>query len=311
LIVVTLHLKLKLLYEVCTPDFAAVYREAGTEKLQLEKCLKKVGRSFVDGVITFADEEEKRWKQVSMLERVGTRMPTTSNTIESPNGRLNGKTPRFNCFWGSLHRLREAIMKKTENYFFSVNHNLQYELERVSRRAHRVDPVRMQDEMEFFRTIEQSCLCGETVFARAMYRMDILCSHRIKHWVQRHSALTPPPVSPLGITDLKVKVQWTSCELNVEMCERIVSAPDDHFRAMEVECLVNLIVKDAHAYRRRPEVTVFVRGKLERSNQFALGESRSFLIVHRKGVSKFRCAGTQPSSGGGRPSELPGLGPSS
>jgi hypothetical protein len=42
-------------------------------------------------------------------------------------------------------------------------------------------------------------------------------------------------------------VQWISCELKVEMCERIVSAPDDLFCEMDVERLVNLIVKDAHA----------------------------------------------------------------
>jgi hypothetical protein len=273
----------------------------------LEKSLKKVGRNFSNSVITLTDPEQKKWKQVSMLERVGTRMPTTSNTIESLNGRLNGKTPRFNSFSGSLHRLREAIMKKTENYFFAVNHNLHHEMERVSRRAHNVGPVRMQDEIEFFRTVEQSCLCGQTVFTSAMYGMDILCSHRIKHWVQRHSALTPPPVSPPGITDLRVVMPWTSCELKVEMCERIVSAPDDLHREMEVERLVNLIVRDAHAYGRRPEVTVFVRDKLERSDQFALGDSRSFLIVHRKSVSKFRYARTQPSSVGGGPSGIPGL----
>jgi hypothetical protein len=102
-------------------------------------------------------------------------------------------------------------------------------------------------------------------------------------------------------------MHWTSCEVRVEMCGRIVSAPEDAFRDVEVERLVNLIVKDAHAYRRRPEVTLFVRGELKRSVQFELGESRSFLVVNRKVVSKFPRAGTQPSSGGGRPLELPEL----
>jgi hypothetical protein len=60
--------ELNLLYEVYTPDFTAVYLQGGSEKLQLEKCLQKVGRSFLNGVITFTEPHQKRWKQVSMLE---------------------------------------------------------------------------------------------------------------------------------------------------------------------------------------------------------------------------------------------------
>jgi hypothetical protein len=52
--------ELNLLYDVYTPDFAAAYLQGGSEKLQLAKCLKKVGRSFLNGVITFSDSEQTK-----------------------------------------------------------------------------------------------------------------------------------------------------------------------------------------------------------------------------------------------------------
>jgi hypothetical protein len=288
--------ELELLYDVYTPDFAAVYREAGTEKRQLENCLKKVGRGFVDGVITFTDSGRTRWRQVSMLERVETRMPTTSNTIESLNGRLNEKTPRFNSFWGSLHRLREAIMKKTGNYFFSVKHNLSYAMVRAERRGQILPADRMRREMDFFETTAEHCLCGETVFASGMYRTDVLCSHRFRHGLLEGFGFPPRPSSLDGITDLDVAMRWTSCGLKVGIRPRSVLPPVDPPREAEVVRLVRLIVRDAHAHRRRDEVKVFVERELGDSGEFALGESSSFLAVHRAGVSFFRCRKAQAPS---------------
>jgi hypothetical protein len=127
--------------------------------------------------------------------------------IESLNGRLNGKTPRFNCFWGSLHRLRETIMKKTENYSFAVNHNLHHAMARVAHRVDIISPDRMEREMAFFHTGEESCLCGETVFASGMYRMDVLCSHRIERRIRSRSQWNAFPVSPPGIAHLEVTME--------------------------------------------------------------------------------------------------------
>jgi hypothetical protein len=43
-------------------------------------------------------------------------------------------------------------------------------------------------------------------------------------------------------------------------------------------------------------VRLFVERRLNESAKFALGESSSFLAVHRTGVSSFRGPRTQPSS---------------
>lgn len=40
----------------------------------------------------------KRWKQVSMIERVKFRMPSCTNQVESVHGHLNVMVPRHNEF---------------------------------------------------------------------------------------------------------------------------------------------------------------------------------------------------------------------
>jgi hypothetical protein len=108
--------ELRLFLKIYTPDFREVYAQNGTEKGQLARCLKKVGLLFDGTSVQYPEPGRTRWRQVSMLERTDTRMPTTSNTIECLNGHLNGKTPRHNQFWGSLHRLRLMITQRIKHF---------------------------------------------------------------------------------------------------------------------------------------------------------------------------------------------------
>jgi hypothetical protein len=174
--------ELNLLVELYTPDFNQVCQQGGVEKEQLLRALKKVGLVMHNGEIRCEDPEGIRWSQVSMLERIGTNMPSTSNTIECMNGHLNGKTPRHNCFWGSQHRLAETFTHKIDNFTLCVIHNAKYEFRKVDRRAGLVSDVQMTAELVFFQTDEDHCLCGETVFTTSMYRVDVHCSHRVVFW---------------------------------------------------------------------------------------------------------------------------------
>jgi hypothetical protein len=176
--------ELDVLIELYTPDWAEVCQNAAEEEKQLRRCLAKVGLVMRDGTLCYEDAERTRWKQVSMLERVGTHMPTTSNTIECTNGHLNGDTPRHNTFWGSLHRIAGIFSVKIENFSECVWHNLKYERGKAERRCALVLPERMKCEMEFFQTNERDCLCGETKFPTDMYRVQVHCSHRLDFWRQ-------------------------------------------------------------------------------------------------------------------------------
>jgi hypothetical protein len=289
--------ELNLLQKLYAPDFTEVCAEGGPQMAQLVRCLKKVGLQFINGDFVYTDPFKTRWNQVSMLARVGTRMPSTSNTIESLNGRLNGRTPRYNCFWGSMHRLREAIMKKTESFIFSVRHNLNYETRKAQRRSEHVPAGRMQREMQFFWTSERACLCGETVLASEMHRRDVRCSHRLAYWRLRHAGerFVPTEGHPGPIQPLNLSGELVPCVVRENLVTRPVFAPGDPAGQIEREHLVKLIVRDAHAQKRRDEVREFVETHLGQSAEFALGESASFLDVHRAGVTVFRGNRTPPA----------------
>jgi hypothetical protein len=283
--------ELKLLLKVYTADFAAVFRENGEDAIKLARCLKKVGLFYRDGNLVFADPQKTRWRQVSLLERLDTHMPTTSNTIESLNGRLNAKTPRFNCFWGSLHRFRKTIVNKTERFWRSLSHNKEYERGKATRRAKNLPADRMARELAFFHTTQDACLCGETAFARTLYRTDVLCSHRLAVWSREHPnpGWDIPPIDDGPQIYYSPRQVWRPCEAKVNIVVRSGSEPDDPFRQSEVEHLVKLIVRDAHAQKRRDEVRAFVDTNLDmESDEFALGQSASSLDVHRRGVILFR-----------------------
>jgi hypothetical protein len=167
------------LQKIYTPDFAAtVCAEGGNEETKLRRCLKKMGLLFVNGEIISLDQEHKRWNHVSMLARVGTKMPSTSNTIESLNCRLNGKTPRFNVFWRSMQRIREAIMQKIDNFTDCMRYNHKYDGHIAQRRFNSVPWARMDREIAFFLSTDDTCLYGETVLATEIYQVDCPCSHR-------------------------------------------------------------------------------------------------------------------------------------
>jgi hypothetical protein len=84
--------------EVYTPDFLQVCENHGTEEKQLKCCLEKVGLVMAEDGIAFPDSDRSRWRTVSMLERLDTKMPSTSNAIECVNGHMNERTPRNNTF---------------------------------------------------------------------------------------------------------------------------------------------------------------------------------------------------------------------
>jgi hypothetical protein len=170
---------------------------------------------------------------------VGTEMPSTSNTIEWLNGRPNGKTPRLNAFWGSLHRFREAIMQKIKNCTDSMKSNHKYEGRRAQSRFISVLWTRMDLEIAFSPTTDDTCLCGKTLLATEMYRVDCPCSHRFGADYQNHPGLDCPErarnhrgssVPHLPHVVLRVIQDWGQCEFRPVVVDRVVFAPGNPFR---------------------------------------------------------------------------------
>jgi hypothetical protein len=253
----------------------------------------------------FTDNNANRWNQVAMMGRIGTRMPSTSNTIECLNGHLNELTPRKNCFWGSLHRLAEMFTRKIESFEYCWRHNLRYEIHKARRRYRSIPDDRMAREITFFQTAPTRCMCGETVLACGMFRIDILCSHRIAHWhhdpqapMERYGGAIAPehwPISP-RTAPLVCSDHWNSCQVTVEDYQgpSVASRTDAH--RLEVDRLVRRIARDGNvtSANREDDIRTFVEANLSQSDEFALGESASFWTVHQQGLIHVQQFAHQP-----------------
>jgi hypothetical protein len=78
----------EVLYRLYARHFRMIFTRGDAECNDLQLCMKTVGMAFLDGQVQIVNHSP--WRRVSMLERVGTKMPATSNAIESLNGHLNG-----------------------------------------------------------------------------------------------------------------------------------------------------------------------------------------------------------------------------
>jgi hypothetical protein len=150
------------------------------------------------------------------------------------------------------------------------------------------------NELAFYETTVDSCQCGETCFAEGMYRMPVRCSHRLA--VDPHPIVIPAaqdiPVDALVRLELDDGVDWShGCILHIEVVEGLQSRPVNNiYRQWEVERLVKKIVKEAHASTKRDEIHWWVEENLQESDEFAIGDSRSFHQVHMEGVRESKTA---------------------
>ena len=166
---------LSVLLEQYAKDFSEITDDV--IKKQMNKALQKIGMQFENGVIMI--NNENRWKKVSMLERVKMRMPSTTNTLEATHGHLNGMTPRRNEFWQSLGRVTKALLKKDfllNERMYSIYSN---QKRKIMKRVKMLPQETMENEIHFYETTINKCLCGETVLMSAMLRIDLPCSHRV------------------------------------------------------------------------------------------------------------------------------------
>jgi hypothetical protein len=105
--------ELDVFIEIYTPDFLQVCEDHGPEEKQLKGCLGKVGLMMAEDGIAFADSDRTRWREVSMLGRLDTNMPSTSNAIECLNEHGNERTPRNNTFWDLYIELGRCSRRKS------------------------------------------------------------------------------------------------------------------------------------------------------------------------------------------------------
>ena len=92
-------------------------------KKQLNVILEKVGLTFSDKIEI---AQKKRWKQVSLYERIKKAMPSTTNSLESLHGHINADVPRRQNFFHSLKKLIKWLNSKIVNFSKLLKKNFKY-----------------------------------------------------------------------------------------------------------------------------------------------------------------------------------------
>jgi hypothetical protein len=255
--------------------------------------MKTVGMAFLDGQVEIVNHSQ--WRHVSMLERAGTKMPATSNAIESLNSHLNGITRRSNAFWGSLTRLANITLRKWEGFHRCLLHNFHYECRKAVRRHTAIATDQMDRELAFFQTNDVACLSGGVKLAWDMYRILVPCSHQFALLVranpdlQRHPLQgmpTEPPIPELAISDLP----WNPGTIVYIFDQQVSYCPREPHFQHDIDRIAKKIVQGAHGYQKREEIKQWVITIYRTSREFALVETTAFWWMVEMGIQIFRNA---------------------
>jgi hypothetical protein len=285
--------ELDVLWALYEREFQNMVEENGEAAHQLVRCLRQVGLGFGEGRLKVIDGA--RWGQVSMVGQRETKMPATTNTIESFNGHLNAGTPRFNTFWASMHRLADLIEHKTHRCEQCRAHNYSHVCRRAGLRAYQIPQSRMREEQAFFETTPEHCLGGETVRESEMYGFPIPCSHQVsltagieelstRNATELHAAEIPRP--PLV---LHLSPAWHHCQLSLSIEHQIPPQVVHPVLQSAAQRVIKKIKKYAHASHRKDEIQQFVEERMMMigNDQFALGDQTDLFALISEGINRF------------------------
>jgi hypothetical protein len=97
------------------------------------------------------------------------------------------------------------------------------------------------------------------------------------------------------VLHLREDQEWTrGCLVDVAVLQGPSLDPANAYHDHEVDRLVTKIARDAHAQTKKNEIRAWVEDNLVESDEFAIGESLSFLAVHHAGIPKFKAPGRTP-----------------
>jgi hypothetical protein len=139
----------------------------------LNKALGRVRLTFRRGKIVVQSPE--RWREVSIRERVGAGIPTTTNSLESSHGHSNARTPGRNTLRESLRDIIGAMLTKSTTLWRCIQHNFVGEARELVRCPSNMDLVMMQQEVRDYQTTPASCNSGETIHLSRIYRVSMPC----------------------------------------------------------------------------------------------------------------------------------------
>lgn len=267
------ELELNTIFVEYNKQFAEIVDD--NERNALIDQLHKVGLTLESNKICISDRDT--WSRVSMIERVKTRMPSTTNALEATHGHLNESVQRRNCFWPSLHRLVKSINDRTYSFQEHLKHSFQKTKRDVIARAKYVYEREMQKEINFFGSTKESCKCGETKLESAMFRVDIPCSHMIACGAEFPS-----------FPDVKLQVCpcWDECKFEYSVTERsIESTPPEKYAKLK-ESIVKTIKRYSH-YRNKKDIEQYVETNFVPGGEYANGRPIEYYTITDRGIRYF------------------------
>lgn len=245
-----------------------------------DQLLKKVGLSFIDG--EFYITNFTKWQKVALIERVKLIMPSTTNSLESCHGQLNQKTKRRKNFWTSIYEISKNLIQKVHNFQQQINHNFNYIKNKTFKHLNAISVGnRIQDEISFYQTTSESCLCSENKLISANLHMDIPCCHRL------HLGCPFPDCPKI---DLNLSSQTSELVVNYiilpsenEESKITIEKQDKHFA-------IEMIKRFGHLKEEnRPEIEKYVdeHYNIQEGQIFINGLPSSILTLIHNGITYF------------------------
>jgi hypothetical protein len=259
------------------PRFAEVLLDPKSARAKRRaKVLQKVGLAITNGRIVISNEP--RWTSISMIERVSTRLPSTTNALESFHGHGNEQTPRRNDFLPSILRVATMMTGKTLGFRAALEDTFALMIRKARRRARAIDPMILGREAEHYGTTPGHCRCGETCHSSAIYGISCPCSHQ--YWIGVEKPRLPDINLELGISA-------TALTVDLKRLDRAdVNLPSDEDRARWQEHAVRQIKNFSHS-TKTTEIRAYVQEHFQVGNGFALGLPVSVFGLISEGISHF------------------------
>lgn len=267
------EVELRTLMKLYSEEFAKITDSNDKKRLAIQ--LHKIGMAFVDGELRI--EEVETWNRVSMLARIPTRMPSTTNALEATHGHLNEQIQRRNAFWPSLFRLAKSINDRDYSFRDHMNHSFQRIRRNVLRRTNNCPREEMQKEIISFNTNIEHCDCGETALESSMYRTPIPCSHMV---------FCGAKFPRLPDVDMRLRPCWIKSKFEYTVVQRTRDPPPSNKQAKLKEVAVKNIKRYSH-YRKKAEIHEFVEQNYDDGHGFVLGKPIGFYRLIHKGIVFF------------------------
>lgn len=257
-------------------NFNKIIEKNPDELENINKALKKIGLTFSNKLIKI--ENQEKWEKVSMLQRIGFQMPSTTNSLEATHGHLNKRTPRRNKFYTAFDRVCKNLDAKYLSINDRISHNFNYLKNKTKKKLSKTSTNTMNQLCAFYDTTEDKCLCSENKLESSNYDINIPCYHRLF----KGSAFPKKPT-----INLELDLQFENLEIKTEIIQSNETQVSELID--QINYATRTIMHFSH-YKNEDEIRNFVQENTreEESCFFILNQKVSLIELIEEGIVYFK-----------------------